>query len=199
MVYRATAQALNDGPEYPKIKWELYMRSDTLETKRLLLRPFHTQDVDRFAQICANPNVMRYIGNGTPESRTIVTSKIKTWIELYEQQGYGLMALVMKETNELIGFCGLMYQVVDEEACVELGYRLDEPYWGRGIATEAAVAVKNHAFNQLNIPMLISIIHHENINSKRVAHKVGMKLMKMTSFKDKPVDIFCIHNPLQPE
>lgn len=161
-----------------------------IETDRIFLRPFCLDDVEPFAEICANPNVMRYIGDGKPVGIDIIREKMSEWIESYEKYQYGLMAIVIKETNKLIGFCGFIHQTVDGEAYIELGYRLDEAYWGQGIATEAAVAVRDYAFNTLDIPRLISIIHHKNEVSKRVAKKVGMKLMKKTNFKHVPVDIF---------
>lgn len=163
-----------------------------IETARILLRPFCIEDIERFSEICANPNVMRYIGDGKSVSRDVIAEKIPEWIELYEKQKYGLMALVMKDSDELIGFCGFIHQTVDEAEYIELGYRLDEAYWGKGIATEAAVAVRDYAFNVLEIPMLISIINHKNDASKRVAKKVGMKLMKQTNFKNVLVDVFCL-------
>ena len=163
-----------------------------IETDRIFLRPFCIDDIEPFAKICANPNVMRYIGDGKPVSLDIIAEKIPEWIELYEKQKYGLMALVMKETNELIGFCGFIHQTVDEVEYIELGYRLDEAYWGKGIATKAAVSVRDYAFNALDIPMLISIIHHQNDSSKRVAKKVGLRLMKQTNFKNVLVDVFCL-------
>lgn len=163
-----------------------------IETDRIFLRPFCIDDIELFAKICANPNVMRYIGDGKPVSLDIIAEKIPVWIELYEKQKYGLMALVMKDSDELIGFCGFIHQTVDEIEYIELGYRLDEAYWGIGIATEAAVAVRDYAFNELEIPMLISIINHQNDASKRVAKKVGMRLMKQTNFKNVLVDVFCL-------
>lgn len=163
-----------------------------IETERILLRPFCIKDIERFAEICANPKVMRYIGDGKPVSRDVIAKKMPEWIALYEKQQYGLMALVLKDTDKLIGFCGFIHQTVDGSDYIELGYRLDEAYWGKGIATEAAVAVKNYAFNVLEIPMLISIINHHNDASKRVAKKVGMRLMKQTTFKNVLVDVFCL-------
>lgn len=163
-----------------------------IETDRIYLRPFSMDDVESFAKICANPNVMRYIGDGKPVSHAVIAAKIPEWIELYEKQNYGLMAIIIKGTEELIGFCGLIHQIVDGDGYIELGYRLDEAYWGKGIATEAALAFIDYAFNELEIPMLISIIHHKNDASKRVAKKVGMKLMKQTDFKNILVDIFYI-------
>lgn len=163
-----------------------------IETDRIFLRPFSINDIEPFAKICSNPNVMRYIGDGQPVGLDVIAEKILQWIELYEKQKYGLMALMLKETNRLIGFCGLIHQTVDEIEYIELGYRLDEAYWGEGIATEAAIAVRDYAFNVLNISMLISIIHHQNDASKRVARKVGMQLMKQTNFKNVLVDVFCL-------
>ena len=166
--------------------------NSVIETDRIFLRSFCIDDIERFAEICANPNVMRYIGDGKPVSRDIIAEKIPEWIELYEKQNYGLMALVMKEPNELIGFCGFIHQIVDGVEYVELGYRLDEAFWGMGIATEAAKAVRDYAFNVLEIPMLISIIHNQNHSSKHVAKKIGLQLMKTTRFKNVLVDVFCL-------
>lgn len=163
-----------------------------IETDRIFLRPFCIKDIEPFAKICSNPNVMRYIGDGKPVSRDVIAEKIPEWIELYEKQKYGLMALVFKETNELIGFCGLLHQTVEGIEYIELGYRLDEAYWEQGIATEAALAVRDYAFNVLEVPMLISIINHQNNASKCVAKKVGMRLMKQTNFKHVLVDVFCL-------
>ena len=163
-----------------------------IETDRIFLRPFSIDDIEPFAKICSNPNVMRYIGDGQPVGLDIIAEKIPEWIELYENQKYGLMALIFKKTNELIGFCGFIHQIVDGDEYIELGYRLDEAYWGKGIATEAATAVKDYAFNVLEIPLLISIINHQNDASKRVAKKVGMRMMKQTKFKTISVDVFCL-------
>lgn len=102
------------------------------------------------------------------------------------------MALILKESNVLIGFCGFIHQTIDGDQYIELGYRLDEPCWGSGLATEAAGAVRDYAFNVLQIPLLVSIIHYQNHASKRVAQKIGMRLMKQTHFKNVLVDVFCL-------
>jgi ribosomal-protein-alanine N-acetyltransferase len=170
------------------------MTTDTfkIETARLIMCPFIMDDMDVFSKICNNPKVMRYIGNGQPLDRETVKTQITNWISLYERQGYGLLAVRLKENNQLIGFCGLLHQMVDEENLIELGYRLDEKFWGKRLATEAALAIKNYALNQLKIPRLISIIHHENVASKNVASKVGMEFMKRTPFKDVLVDVYLL-------
>ncbi|HIF0233125.1 TPA: GNAT family N-acetyltransferase [Legionella pneumophila] len=161
-----------------------------IETDRIFLRPFCRDDIKPFAKICANPKVMRYIGDGLPVHRDIIAEKIPEWIELYEKHKYGLMALIIKESHEFIGFCGFIHQTVEGVAYIELGYRLDEVYWGKGIATEAARAVTCYAFNELKLPGLIAIIHHQNHASKRVAMKVGMSFIKQTHFNNVLVDVF---------
>lgn len=161
-----------------------------IETDRLLLRPFNMNDLDSFSLICADPMVMRYIRDGAPLDRE-ATKQLLLWIiSRYEEQGFGLLALTLRENKTLLGFCGLIEQTVDEKLYIELGYRLSQDFWGKGIATEAAQAIRNYAFSELNLPNLISIIHSENLPSKRVAQKVGMKHMKRTHFKDVLVDVF---------
>lgn len=143
-----------------------------LETERLLLRPFTSDDLDDFSFICADPEVMRFIGKGMPLNKDTVKQQILSWIDLYREQGFGLLALTLKDNNKLLGFCGLLQQIVDGEAYIELGCRLDRHFWGRGIATEAAESMKDYAFHQLEISELISKIQVENIVSKRVAKNI---------------------------
>ncbi len=167
-----------------------------IETERLLLRPFTLDDLDSFALICADPEVMRFIGKGKPLDKQTVEQQMVAWMALYKEQGFGLLALTLKENKKLLGFCGLLRQTVDEELYIELGYRLARNAWSKGIATEAAQAMRDYAFNQLGIEMLISIIQIDNIASKRVAQKVGMHHLKRTYFKEVLVDVFCMKSNL---
>ena len=161
-----------------------------IETARLLLRPFMLDDLDEFALICSDPEVMRYIGQGDTLDKETVKERMISWISAYKENGFGLLALILKENNKLLGFCGLIKQVVDGEPHIELGYRLAQNFWRQGIATEAAQAIRGYAFNQLGIPYLISIIHVDNTASKRVANKIGMNLMKQTDYNGVLADIF---------
>ena len=165
-----------------------------LETKRLILRSFNLDDLDAFALICADSEVMRFIGNGKTLEKE-ATKELLVWIiSQYEEFGFGLLSVTLKENNKLLGFCVLIRQVIDNETHIELGYRLDRAFWGQGIATEAAHAIKDYAFSQLNSPHLVSIIHIDNMASKQVAKKVGLSPMKQTLFKGNLVDIFYIKN-----
>lgn len=88
--------------------------------------------------------------------------------------GYGLFSVILIETCELIGDCGL--EVMEDMGAAELGYDFRSDYWNQGYATEAATAVRDHAFDVLKLPQLISLIRVGNVASKRVAEKIGMTL-----------------------
>jgi len=164
--------------------------SSVIYTKRLVLRPFRVTDIDAFAELCADPEVMQYIGNGQPLDRATVEAKVRHWMALYAEQGFGLLAVVPEGEYDCIGFCGLVQQLIDGQYHIELGYRLHKDYWGQGLATEAAQAVKTFTFNQLSLQEVVSIIHPHNKASMRVAEKVGLSRWKETTFQDKPVVIY---------
>jgi RimJ/RimL family protein N-acetyltransferase len=92
----------------------------------------------------------------------------------------------------LIGHCGFLHWQIDGADEIEIGYRLHPDYWDKGIATEAAMAVRDHAFRDLKLPRVISLIHPENIPSRRVAEKIGMTLEKETIFRGFPTNVFSL-------
>jgi ribosomal-protein-alanine N-acetyltransferase len=96
----------------------------------------------------------------------------------------------------LIGYCGFFHQLVDETDEIEIGYRLNPDYWNQGLATEAARVVRDHAFSDLNLSRVISLVHRDNLPSRRVAEKNGMKLEKETLFRGVLALVFAI-NPGQ--
>ena len=92
----------------------------------------------------------------------------------------------------MIGYCGFFLQVVDDVEELEIGYRLDPEYWGAGFATEAARAVRDHAFRDLKAERVISLIVPENIASECVALKNGMRLEKETTFRGFRTNVFAL-------
>jgi ribosomal-protein-alanine N-acetyltransferase len=161
-----------------------------LETSRLILRPFREEDVDRLAELMANPDFMRFsLGPYTHEQTQTVVQKFLAW----NQAGLpSQFAVIFRGNNELIGYCGFLHWHLDGKDEIEIGYRLHSDYWGRGLATEAARVVRGHAFKDLGLPRVISLIHPDNIASRRVAEKIGMKNEKKTLFRGIPHLVFAI-------
>ncbi len=110
----------------------------------------------------------------------------------YAQCGYGLWSVLLRATGELIGDCGLVNQDVDGLRETEIGYHIRRDLWGRGLATEAALACRDYGFQVLGCHRLVSLIHPENTASRRVAEKVGMRFCRETLWKNKPTCIYAI-------
>jgi [ribosomal protein S5]-alanine N-acetyltransferase len=148
-----------------------------IETKRLLLRPMRETDVDALHLIFTDPRVMASFG-GDLLSREQMERWLQRNLEHQNEFGYGLFSVILKETETLIGDCGLEQMEVAGSQAAELGYDFRSDYWNRGYATEAARAVREYAFDVLQFPQLISLIRVGNLASKRVAEKVGMTLVE---------------------
>jgi [ribosomal protein S5]-alanine N-acetyltransferase len=138
----------------------------------------------------ANPDFMRFsLGPYTREQTQAVLQKFLSW----NQAGLpSQFAVIFRRNNELIGYCGFLHQQVDGRNEIEIGYRLHPDYWNKGLATEAAQSVRDHAFADLKLPRVISLIHPDNLPSHRVAEKNGMDLEKETVFRGFPTLVFAI-------
>ncbi len=143
------------------------------ETERLLLRPFGVQDMDAMCQVLCDPEVMLFsTGVKTPEG---VGGWIENCIDSYSRFGFGLWAVVEKNTQGVIGYCGLSHFAdIDGQPEIEVGFRLIRKSWSKGYATEAASAVRDHAFLELRLARLIALVDPDNAASIRVVGKLGM-------------------------
>ena len=159
------------------------------ETPRLILRYFTPDDVDDLAPILADPQVMYFSARGV-QTREQTRQFINWMLSSYREEGFGLYAVIHKDNYQLIGFCGLLVWEIKQKPEVEIGYRFATKYWGRGLGTEAAIAVRDYAWNQLNLNRLICIIQPENNRSIRVAQKLGMKYERNTVFMNLDVLLY---------
>ena len=145
----------------------------TVETERLIMRPFEYVDRDAFFRMGTEPAIVRYVGNNPFVDLNQAEAALQSWFfDDYQNYGYGRFACVWKETGEVIGFSGLQYVRQIEET--ELGYRFFPEFWGRGIATEAGVASVQFA-RELGLKRLISLIDEDNLASARVVQKLGFR------------------------
>lgn len=147
-----------------------------LETDRLLLRQLNLDDLDVLATIYRDPEVRRFFPEGVLTYKQ--TKEELEWIidVYYKQYGFGLWATIHKETGQFLGRCGLIPWTIDGRQEVEVAYLLDKPFWGQGLATEAAQAIRDYAFASLGLSRLICLIDPEHVASRRVAEKIGMAL-----------------------
>ncbi|HEY4677839.1 MAG TPA: GNAT family N-acetyltransferase [Candidatus Angelobacter sp.] len=150
--------------------------SYVLETSRLRLREFVSQDADALAAVLGDPVTMQYYPAAFEHKG--VQEWIGKNIARYQRDGYGLWAMMLKSSGEVIGDCGCVLQEVEDRNEVEVGYHVRRDLWGNGYATEAAKACMEYAFAKLGARRVISMIRPENLQSRRVAEKNGMSCEK---------------------
>ena len=147
-----------------------------IQTQRLLLRPMEITDIDPLLRIFTDPLVITSFGI-PPFERYQMKQWVQRNLSHQDEFGYGLFSVILKCNSLLIGDCGLERRDIDGEMVTELGYDFLSDYWHKGLATEAARAVRDYAFMKLRLPGLVSLIRVGNDASKRVAERVGMTLI----------------------
>ncbi len=145
-----------------------------LETQRLWLRPITLDDLDALAQLWRDSEVMRYLPTGKPRPLEATRAELTRSVENWTQHGFGPWVLMLKEQREFIGYCGLQYFAPAPDA--ELLYALARAYWGRGLGSEAVIAVLRHGFEVVGLDRVVAAVVPENIASRRILEKMGMKL-----------------------
>ncbi len=149
-----------------------------LETERLRLRPFQPSDFEDAAAMFGDPEVMRYLGRGTPYSRELTWGNLAYMAGHWQFLGYGMWAVEEKATGQLAGRIGCCQPY--GWPGFELAWALVRSRWGRGYATEGAQAAMDWAFEILEQDRVISLIHPENHASIRVAERLGEHLQGRT-------------------
>ena len=147
-------------------------------TARLLLRSWRPADRAPFAALNADPEVVRYLRNGRPMTRAESDLLLDAIEAHWDEHGFGLWcAAPLDEPDACLGFVGLAIPSFLPAVlpAVEVGWRLARPAWGRGLATEGAVASLEHAFGALALRSVVSLIDPANARSIRVAEKLGMR------------------------
>ncbi len=145
-----------------------------LQTERLILRQMVQNDFGDLADMLKNPNVMYAYGH------CFTSQDVQTWLnrqlKRYQEDGFGLWAVVLKSSKTMIGQAGLTLQPFQQTRILEIGYLLKEAFWHYGYATEAALGCKKYAFEALGQSKVYSIIKVDNTPSIKVAKRLGMTL-----------------------
>jgi len=161
-----------------------------LETERLILRMFRESDAEAFADICADPEVMRYLGEGRPLTLFEAWRSLAFHVGHWHLLGYGHFATEEKSSGRLVGRIGFLNP--RGWPGFELGWTLGREFWGKGYATEAARRALRYAFEELDRDHVISLIDPNNRNSIRVAERLGEKVEGTTQLFGKEVVIYGI-------
>lgn len=143
-----------------------------LETARLRLRLFTPGDVQIMYNLSTDPDVMKFVDEPVRDIEEAKKRLEQGPLADYKNYGYGRFAVELKETGEVIGFCGIKY--LPQIELPEVGYRYLKEYWGRGIGTEAARVCVDFARDDLSFSKLVALIMPGNTASIRLAEKLGM-------------------------
>ena len=147
------------------------MKEVILETERLILRWFREDDLDDFSRMSADPEVMRFLGDGKPMDRMFTWRQMATFMGHWYFRGYGIWAVEEKFSRRVIGRIGFMNPA--GWPGFELGWTLGRESWGNGYATEGARRALEYAFTEMNRDHVISLIAPDNLASIKVAERLG--------------------------
>jgi|HubBroStandDraft_6_1064221.scaffolds.fasta_scaffold632868_2 RimJ/RimL family protein N-acetyltransferase len=170
-----------------------------LESERLNLRPWEAGDWLEFGTIAADPDVMRYIGDGTPWPAERSRQFVQRQISLFEERGFCLWKLSarLQDCSPLIGFCGLqpLPQTETERDEIEIGWWLARAWWGRGLATEAALVAMRDGFERLGLQRIVAIAQPANTASIGITRKLGMRFERLTHSRGIAVAMYAREAP----
>ena len=164
-----------------------------LETPRTFMREILGNDFDSLLRLMSDAEVMRYYPR--PYGERDVREFIDRMRVRYREDGCGLWMLIDRESGEPLGRVGLYRQQVNGVDEFEIGYMLHKAFWRRGLATEAALAVRHYAFAERELPRVVSLIRPENTPSQGVARKLGMDVVGSTQMMGLEHQVFAVSAP----
>ncbi|WP_433813330.1 GNAT family N-acetyltransferase [Flavobacterium johnsoniae] len=169
-----------------------------IETERLLLRELLLSDVDGMFELDSNPNVHLFVGNNPVKNIEQSVEYIHFVQKQYKDFGTGRWAVILKETNEFLGWSGIKF-ITDEinghTNFYEIGYRFIEKHWGKGYATEAGKAFVNYAFNEMKVDALYAYADAGNENSRKILEKLGLRYVNSFEYEGEIEVWYEIKNP----
>lgn len=162
----------------------------TLNTRRLFLRPFQPADVEPYAAMCADPEVMRYVGGRGVLGPDDAWRQLAMLAGHWQLRGFGMWAVEERATGAFLGRVGLHYPEGWPDR--EVGWALARAHWGRGFAFEAASAAVEHAFTTLGWRRLVSLIDPANTPSIRLATRLGERYEREITIRGHTVALYAL-------
>jgi len=167
-----------------------------LSTSRLILRRLVPGDLDDLYALYSDPEIRRYFPEGT-----LTYEETKEELEWFlnghpRHPELGLWATIHKESGRFIGRCGLLPWTIDGQFEVEVAYLIAKEFWRQGLGSEAALAIRDYAFEVLNLTRLICLIDGENKASIGVAQKIGMRFEKESQDETGPFLVYSMIKPI---
>ena len=169
-----------------------------IETERLLLRELLPSDDVGMFELDSNPEVHRFVGKKPvqhiDESRLMIENIRKQYID----NGVGRWAVILKETNEFIGWSGIKLineSINNYQNFYEIGYRFIQKHWGKGYATEAGLAFVDFAFNEMKVSNLYAYADIGNADSRRILEKLGMRYVNSFEYQAQEEVWYSLRNP----
>jgi RimJ/RimL family protein N-acetyltransferase len=167
-----------------------------IETERLLLRMPRAEDAPGLLEAFADPEAMRYIGDGSTTDLAGSEEAVERWLKRWDAWGIGMLVVEREEDARVLGRAGFLlwdpetWEIGGSET--ELGWGLAREHWGHGYATEAALALRDWALDKRGLTRLISLIQHGNVRSFRVAEKLGERYEGDVEVRSKPTRLYSL-------
>ena len=170
----------------------------SIETERLLLRELGLSDAERMFELDSNPNVHLFLGNKPVKHIDESIYQIKNIQQQYIDFGIGRWAVILKETNEFLGWSGIKFitnEINNHKDFYEIGYRFIEKYWGKGYATEAGKAFVDYAFNEMKVEALYAYADAGNKDSRKILEKLGLQYVNSFEYEGESEVWYELKNP----
>jgi ribosomal-protein-alanine N-acetyltransferase len=147
-----------------------------LETERLIIRKFAPEDLDKLIELRLDEEVNKYLGGTRLQNPEAIAKRLQFYMDCHEKFGFGMSAMIWKETGEMIGWSGL--QPLETTGEIEVGYGMAKEFWRRGIGLECARAWLEYGFNTVGLERIVAVAIPENTGSRRIMEKLGMTYYK---------------------
>jgi ribosomal-protein-alanine N-acetyltransferase len=147
-----------------------------LETERLIIRKFTLDDLNKLIELRSDDEVIKYLGGRALQNPEAIAKRMRFYLDCYEKFGFGMCAMIWKDTGEMFGWSGI--QPLDGTSEIEVGYGMTKEFWGKGIGYECASAWLAYGFETANLERIVAVASPENTGSWRIMEKCGMRYEK---------------------